>query len=446
MRQIARKRIDDWRGNPPTPAIELDFRRGIYPANLFQFFRSTTGYRVNQSKLLESVAVNTPRITHDPVTGMPLGMMVEEARTNLVVNSNDFTQATWGVQNATNTAAAGTSPDGTNNATFLKPSAGNTAHVGYANSFAVTANKTYTFSVWVKANGYNFVGLSYHDSSPTAGHESIRVFDLVNGTIGNAYNVTPSLSKIEAFANGWYRLTIASQFATSLANVGLWPMNADTDPRAGFNANGTSGVLHCFWQFEMGDVPTSYIPTGAAAITRGSDQAFTRYVNLTTWPWMDRNPYSGTVAVDFSAYALPDPQGGAQRTVYEVATAGDRSAGKAACYIYDITRGLTCEVDTAVYATVSQIRTPFIANQFRTVVHAWRKQNYAGKVSGIPLDIVGVGGMALPNSALTLEGSDRCALGAMVNLVADSFLNGIIARFRAWNIRLPNEVLVRIAP
>lgn len=447
MRQIARKRIDNWRGNPPSADVDLIFNRGAMPTESFiQFFRSTTGSRIGPTGLVESVAINAGRITHDPLSGECHGVIIEEARTNLVVNSNDFTQASWGLQNATITAAAGTSPDGTNNATRLKPQAGNTLHVGYAVSFSVTANKTYCFSVFVKADGYNFVGLSYHDSNPTPGHESITVFDLVNGVAGNSYNVAPSFVQVQKLKNGWYRLTIASQFATSLANVGVWPMNADTDPRLGFNANGSSAVLEYGWQFEMGDRPTTYIPTGAASVTRGSDQLFTRFVNFTTWPWLDRNPYAGTVAVDFSAYALPDPQGGAQRTVYELAVASDRSAGKTACYVYDISRGLTCEVDTTSYNTVNQIRTPFIPNTFRTVVHAWKTRNYAGKVSGVPIDVVGAGGMAQPNAPLTIEGSDRCAIGAMVNMVADSFLNGIVARFRAWNTRLPNEVLVRIAP
>lgn len=428
----------------PPPGLDLNFAQGRMPGGSgLSFSRSTVATVVNGAGLIESAAINAPRIGYCPTTRACCGLQIEEARTNLIVYSNDFTQASWGVQNASFTASSGTSPDGTNNASLLKPSSGNTAHVGYASTFAVTANKTYTFSVWVKASGYNFVGLSYHDSNPTAGHESIRVFDLANGVQASAYNVTPSFSQIEAYPNGWYRLTISSQFATTLANVGLWPLNADTDPRAGFLANGTSGILHYGWQFELGDRPTSYIPTSSAAVTRAAEPC---YNSIGGKPTLDFNPTEGTVLVEFFAYSLVDPQGGAQRTVWELAQNTDRSTGKVALYVYEAARGITFDVTTAGYTTVASLRTPFTALVKHQVATRYRKQNYALKKNAVPIDLTGAGGMSSPTADVTLQGATRLAIGSFVNGVSDSYLNGFIQRIRYWPQALPNLMLQRLVP
>jgi hypothetical protein len=55
------------------------------------FTRESIGTFVNSQGLIEIVPVNTPRFDHDPVTGAPKGLLLEEARTNIVTRSNDLT-------------------------------------------------------------------------------------------------------------------------------------------------------------------------------------------------------------------------------------------------------------------------------------------------------------------------------------------------------------------
>ena len=55
------------------------------------FTRASTGTRVNSAGLIETVPANTARLDHDPVTLAQKGLLIEEARTNAITRSNDFT-------------------------------------------------------------------------------------------------------------------------------------------------------------------------------------------------------------------------------------------------------------------------------------------------------------------------------------------------------------------
>lgn len=55
--------------------------------DIFTFTRSTTATYFDANGVMQTAAINEPRFDHDPVTLEPLGLMVEEQRTNLVLNS-----------------------------------------------------------------------------------------------------------------------------------------------------------------------------------------------------------------------------------------------------------------------------------------------------------------------------------------------------------------------
>ena len=55
--------------------------------NLITFTRASTGTYVDSNGVIQTAAIDTPRFDHDPVTNASLGLLLEEARTNLVLNS-----------------------------------------------------------------------------------------------------------------------------------------------------------------------------------------------------------------------------------------------------------------------------------------------------------------------------------------------------------------------
>ena len=67
------------------------------------FTRASSATFTGSDGLIKTATTNEPRFTHDPTTGESLGLLVEEARTNLLLNS-----ATLSTQSVTVAAAANT--------------------------------------------------------------------------------------------------------------------------------------------------------------------------------------------------------------------------------------------------------------------------------------------------------------------------------------------------
>jgi hypothetical protein len=69
------------------PAMALDFLQPFLDSRITFTRALGTATRVNGSGLIEIVNANLPRFDYDPVTLAPKGLLVEEARTNLFLNS-----------------------------------------------------------------------------------------------------------------------------------------------------------------------------------------------------------------------------------------------------------------------------------------------------------------------------------------------------------------------
>lgn len=92
-----------------------------------------------------SAKYDQPRVEYDS-NGNCLGLLMEAARTNLALHSNDHTNAAW-VKTTMTTAKTSTGPDGvTNSATRLTASAGNALSV----QTVVSASATRAYSVWMR--------------------------------------------------------------------------------------------------------------------------------------------------------------------------------------------------------------------------------------------------------------------------------------------------------
>jgi hypothetical protein len=83
------------------PTLLLDFASTKKLDSRVTFTRSSTATVINELGVLQVVASGVPRFDHDPVTGESLGLLLEESRTNLLLNS-----ATLVTQNVTVTAVA----------------------------------------------------------------------------------------------------------------------------------------------------------------------------------------------------------------------------------------------------------------------------------------------------------------------------------------------------
>ena len=212
--------------------------------DLITFTRSTTGTYLGSDGLLKSAAINEARIEYD-ASGNCLGLLVEEARTNKVLYSEDFSNSVWTKNgNGTGTAPVVTAsdivaPDGTfsgNKVVFDKGNGANNSDFSIIqNSISsITASST----VWLKAN------------------ENVRIMARASNTF-QPLDVTTK----------WQRFTVETNVTCTGLQIGL-------RGNAGVSGIPTAATVYMWGaQVEHGSFPTSYIPTSGSAITRAADVA-----------------------------------------------------------------------------------------------------------------------------------------------------------------------------
>lgn len=105
-------------------------------SDIITFTRASGGGRFNAQGQYEWLAADQPRIDYDPVTGECMGLLIEESRTNLLLNS-----ATLATQTCTVTAATHTlSFYGTGSVTLSGAATGTLTGTGAGNRVSLTFN------------------------------------------------------------------------------------------------------------------------------------------------------------------------------------------------------------------------------------------------------------------------------------------------------------------
>ena len=206
--------------------------------------------------------LNVPRLTYQNGGGGCPSLLLEKQSTNLALWSEDFTNAIWTKNNATISANATISPDGTSNADKIIPDTNLGAHSLYQ-SITVTAT-TYAMSFYAKRAGYT--GIRVANLATGVGAR----FDLLNGVLGTvSAGVTAS---IENVGNDWYRCIISF---TPTAGANLYGFYVDQQVNvSSYAGNGTDGIFVWGAQLEASSYPTSYIPTTSSSATRVADACF----------------------------------------------------------------------------------------------------------------------------------------------------------------------------
>jgi hypothetical protein len=205
-----------------------------------------------------SVINSAPRFDHNPTTGESLGLLPEEARTNLALPSENFDG--WAKGLSTVTTDSINSPAGTQTADLITLSAG-TGQKGVNQGGTTTGAVTY--SVFLKAGTHSIVQLLQGGST-----NNYANFNISTGVVGNTG--TGTTASITAFGNGWYRCSMSHSNSVS----GIY-VNAAASLTDGFFPSVTVTGTYYAWgaQLETGAFPTSYIPTTSATVTRAADVA-----------------------------------------------------------------------------------------------------------------------------------------------------------------------------
>ena len=210
--------------------------------------RGTTATRVNSAGLIESVAINVPRL--DYTGGGCPKILVEPARTNNVLYSEQFDNAYWvktlgGVASApVVTANVETAPDGTTTADRVVfnlnggTASGDLSSLG--SGIFTSISITRTQSVWIKTTDGTTKVFSF--ISPTGALTPITVTSVYQRFTWTSTGINVSSVRLRL------RGSAAGEGTATSATIAIWGA-----------------------QYEDGSNATSYIPTVAATVTRNAD-------------------------------------------------------------------------------------------------------------------------------------------------------------------------------
>ena len=208
--------------------------------------------------MIESVATNVPRL--DYTNSSCPSLLVEPQRTNIQLNSADFSQSTWTKTKSAIVANDTTAPDGTLTADKLNETAVNGLHQLEA-SRSVSSSTSYTMSVYAKKGERNFLYL-YEDTTGKG-----AFFNLNTGVVGTVSSSTTA--SIQDAGNGWYRCLVTYTESGIFGRYRIAVSNADNS--SSYLGVAGSGIYIWGSQYEAGSYATSYIPTVASSVTRNAD-------------------------------------------------------------------------------------------------------------------------------------------------------------------------------
>jgi hypothetical protein len=220
----------------------------------------TNGTRVNSAGVI--VAATCPRIDYDPVTRAVRGLLVEEQRTNLCINSGD---ASVRPRNEA-TTATGVGIDGATRSIVLVDTANNAPHNFQQNFQSLAASTVVTYTAYVKPLAKTICWMQGITGTFAKTYFTLTGSGTVSST-GSGHTAS-----IEPAMNGFYRIRITF---TSSGNVGPESCIGSANSVGSENYVGVGEQCLAIdgTQIEAGDFPTSYIPTAGSAVTRAADEA-----------------------------------------------------------------------------------------------------------------------------------------------------------------------------
>jgi hypothetical protein len=257
------------------PRMALDFTTASLDPRVTFTRSGNTATVVNSSGYVVGINADLPRFDYNPITLACKGLLIEESRTNLVLQSQDFS-TTW-VSNSTVTTNTTVSPSNVQDADTLNATVAD--QVTQQTVTVANDTVTRTFSVFLKEGtaAKTTLRLLYQVGVATSAQISITWSTKV---VTNDFSTVGLVFGAENYGNGWYRLYLA------FANNGLGNTQAVCRilPAGAPIIGGTTGTVFAWGgQFEAGAFPTSYIPTTTATVTRNADVATMTGTNFSSW-------------------------------------------------------------------------------------------------------------------------------------------------------------------
>jgi hypothetical protein len=370
------------------PSLDLNFAAARELDPRVTFSRASTATYTNSVGLIQAAAVDEARFDYDPATKKSLGLLIEESRTNLMLNTSTPDTSNWDSLSggATPVSSTSTAPDGSTGCIRIQSSV---ATGGGKRLFDPAATGTHICSVYARSR------------------------------TGVAQSVYCTLS------------STSSTITTTLPADGSWirvisdatDVPAITSKTFGIRASDSSGCDIDVWgeQAEEGIFETSFIPTSGSTVTRAVDIASITGDNFSSW----YNPAESTWFASGSQLELD--QDGNQNDV------GTLFADRYANIGPQRWRAGSWRGVQAGSAVISAFSTPVTPkNQIINTAYAIDGTNAKMAVEGV---LSGVGSLG------AYPGTTELQIAASPSNSASASWNGHISRLSYYSRRLTDEQL-----
>jgi hypothetical protein len=195
--------------------------------------------------------------------------LIEKVRTNLVLQSETFDNASWTKGDLSVSANTIANPlNGATTADTIVEAATTGQHYLFQSP---SLTGVFTYSIYAKAKERSHIVIG-GAINPTNFYSVL--FNLTSGTVQQANNgsSTGITASIVSAGNGWYRCSVALSSAVAIPYA-IWTSDgttlAPTYYEPSYTGNGTSGLYIFGAQVETGDIATDYIATTTAAVSVG---------------------------------------------------------------------------------------------------------------------------------------------------------------------------------
>jgi len=466
------------------PSLFLDFakRKSLVDAisknNLITFTRSSTATYVGSDGLIKTAAADEPRFDHDPVTGECLGLLIEEQRSNLFLNSDSpvsqiitlsdsttYTSSFYGTGTATITTASTTVTGGEllfnsefdTNFNNWREDGSATASVsnGILNVVTTATNKGVTQQLpttpgkFYKAtyrsrivSGGSYTDFCYNGTDLILTMENSAASFVVKTGYFLATSTTTSIRlrmrNAGTFEVDYARIQeVSPSTVATLTGSGAYPTRSNET-----FTTGTSIVDDGeYWievsgsvdkvQLEAGSFPTSYIPTEGSTVTRNPDVVTMTGDNFSDW----YNPSEGTVYAKYSMKGFGTNSTGFNR-IFEIFDSESlnriaallRGTNQQIYETFTIGPDNTQQMNFAPYT--------FNFNEFNEYVIGFgtESQRYAYNASGV------LSGNTDSSIGISTFYPNQLNIGFQSDN-STRYLNGYISQFTYYPVRLSNSQL-----
>ena len=348
------------------PRLTLNFLAGAPLDSRITFTRSTTATFVGSNGLIQSSAIDAARFDYNPATLAPLGLLIEEQRVNLALQSNGFGTTPWSTgASFTTTANQIISPDGTNNGWKFELTTGAAANLFQT----ITATSTScAYSLYVKqGTGPTTANVFGIRNSTTATN---LVFIQLNYSTGAfVYTAGSTGATVTNAGNGWWRVQMVVTSGITVGNsLFVYAMSTS-------GAAGDFAYLYGA-QFEAGSFATSYIPTVASTVTRAADAASMTGTNFSSW-------YDQSQGTFVASYINPVVASGKFPSIYAARIqATNNSQNTSEVFSATASAQNLVRISGADQAVIA-LGGAFTPGTIRTVAAAYQVNNFAAAYDGI---------------------------------------------------------------